>query len=128
MTLFTALDGDIDPALLAFVKCHVTSPLKWEVLRLLVLQEGRWLRSEHLCRAIHHCHSRELDGAMSQLVDEGIVEQVPSGNPDDVSYRLPPSEPTTVVLKRLLAAATTSQELRGIIAAHLLRVRPRAAA
>ena len=36
MTLYTALDGDIDPALLAFVKCHVTSPLTWEIMRLLV--------------------------------------------------------------------------------------------
>ena len=30
----------LDPALLAFVKCHVTSPVKWEVLRVLAGQDG----------------------------------------------------------------------------------------
>ena len=65
---------------------------------------------------------------MSELVEEGIVEEGPTADPRERSYRLPPSEPTTVVLRRLIAAATHSQELRSIIAAHLLRFRVRAAA
>jgi hypothetical protein len=40
-----------------------------------------------------------------------------------VSYRLPDDEPTSVVLHRLIEAATHSQELRAIIAAHLQHVK-----
>ena len=47
----------------------------------------------------------------------------PAGAPDDVSYRLPADEPTSVVLHRLIEAATHSLELRAIIAAHLQHVR-----
>ena len=40
----------LDPAMLAFVKCHVTSAVKWEVLRILASQDGAWVRSDELAR------------------------------------------------------------------------------
>jgi hypothetical protein len=110
----------LDPALLAFVKCHVTSPLKWEALRVLAGQEGTWLRTEQLARATHRTPA-ELHDALAQLVAEGVLEEVSAGRPEDVSYRLPPSEPTSVVLQRLIQEATRSQELRSIIVAYLQR-------
>jgi DNA-binding IclR family transcriptional regulator len=112
----------LDPALLAFVKCHVTSPVKWEVLRVLASQDGAWLRADHLARASHRSAS-ELAQALADLVTDGVVEFLPSGRPDDVSYRLPGDEPTSVVLHRLIAETTHSQELRAIIAAHLQHFR-----
>ena len=92
--VFTPGMEQLDPALLAFIKCHVTSPLKWEVLRVL-----------------------------ADLVLDGVVEIVPAAAADEVSYRLASDEPTSVVLHRLIDAATHSQQLRGIIAAHLQHVR-----
>jgi hypothetical protein len=112
----------LDPALLAFVKCHVTSPLKWEALRVLASQEGVWLHTQQLARATHK-ESAELVAALSELVAEGVVEALPAGPQEEASYRLPPSEPTSVVLRRLIEEATRSQELRSIIVAYLQRLK-----
>jgi hypothetical protein len=112
----------LDPALLAFVKCHVTSPVKWEVLRLLASQDGAWVRADELARTSHR-QPCELTAAITDLAADGVVETLPAGAPADVSYRLLADEPTSVVLHRLIEAATHSQELRAIIAAHLQHVR-----
>src|SRR5579859_4471281 len=91
----------LDPALLAFVKCHVTSPVKWEVLRVLASQDGAWIRADQLARRSHRQPS-ELAAAIASLTTDGVVEMRPAGPPpDDVSYRLPADEPTSVVLHRL---------------------------
>ena len=120
MTLFAPLSGspeELDPALLAFVKCHVTSPLKWEALRVMASREGEWLRADDLARALHKDLGL-VTTALGDLSREGVIDEGPDG-----SYRLPASEPTTVVLRRLIAAATHNQQLRAVIANHLLRSR-----
>jgi hypothetical protein len=117
----------LDPALLAFVKCHVTSPVKWEVLRVLASQDGTWMRADQLVRRSHR-QSRELTNAVAELAADGVVEILATGAPEDVSYRLPADEPTSVVLHRLIESATHSLELRAIIAAHLQHVRQQAQA
>ena len=117
MTLFAPLSGsseEFDPALLAFIKCHVTSPLKWEALRVLASREGEWLGVNELSRVLH----KDVTAALGELSREGVIDE----GPDD-SYRLPPREPTTVVLRRLIAAATHNQQLRAVIANYLLRSR-----
>jgi len=108
----------VDPALLAFVKCHVTSPLKWEVLRVLATHDGTWLNREVLARGVHKTPP-ELAGVLGELRTEGVVEE------GDEGYRLPPLEPTSVVLRRLIETATHSQELRSIIVANLQQSRLR---
>jgi hypothetical protein len=120
--LYTPGLEQLDPALLAFVKCHVTSPLKWEALRVLADRNGAWVRAEQLARATHK-EPRELAVAMAELAAEGVVEVARSGEPEEVLFRLPPQEPTTVVARRLIEAATHSQELRAVIAAYLARSR-----
>jgi DNA-binding IclR family transcriptional regulator len=112
----------LDPALLAFVKCHVTSPVKWEVLRVLASQDGAWIRAVQLARSTHRPPS-ELTEALADLAADGVVEALAAGAPEDVSYRLPADEPTSIVLHRLIDAATHSLELRAIIAAHMQHVR-----
>ena len=121
----------LDPALLAFVKCHVTSPLKWEGLRVLASQTGAWVRADQVARATHR-EPRELAEAMAELAAEGVIEVARRGEPQEVLYRLPAQEPTSVVAHRLIEAATHNQELRAVIAAYLARSRaslgpPRAA-
>ena len=109
-------DIEPDPALLAFVKCHVTSLAKWEVLRVLASNDGAWIRGEQLAR-ITHRHLVDVIKALGDLAVDGVVDTQPADAPEDVSYRL--DEPTSVVLRRLIDSATHSQELRAIIAAHL---------
>src|SRR5437773_8927884 len=113
MFFSTGLDEQIDAALLAFVKCHVTSPLKWEALRVLAAQTGEWLRIEQLAQATHK-PAVELTPTLAELVSEGVLEVDPA---NEQNYRLPPSEPTSIVLHRLIEVTRHSQELRGIIAA-----------
>ena len=123
MTLFAPLSGsseEWDPAVLAFVKCHVTSRLKWEALRVLASREGDWLRADELARVLHKDPDL-VTAALGELSREGVIEQGVEAN-----YRLCPTEPTTVVLRRLITAATHSQQLRALIANHLLRSRTNA--
>lgn len=119
---FSAGLEQLDPALLAFVKCHVTSPVKWEVLRVLAAHEGAWLHAEQLARSSHRQWC-ELTPAVAELAADGVVEIMTAGTVEDVSYRLPGGEPTSIVLHRLIEAATHSLELRAIIAAHMQHVR-----
>ena len=112
----------LDPALLAFVKCHVTSPVKWEVLRTLANQNGAWTNVRLLTRVAHRDRTEVAD-ALRDLAADGVLEVLPAAAPEDVSYRLPADEPTSVVLHRLIDVATHSQELRAIIAAHLQHLR-----
>ena len=101
---------------------HVTSPVKWEVLRVLASQDGAWMRADQLARSSHR-QPCELTEAVAQLAADGVVEILAAGASEDVSYRLPADEPTSVVLHRLIESATHSLELRAIIAAHLQHVR-----
>ena len=120
-------DSEPDPALLAFVKCHVTSLAKWEVLRVLASHDGAWVRGEQLTRSTHR-QLTEVARALADLVADGVVESQVSPTLEDESYRLPVDEPTSVVLRRLIHSATHSQELRAIIAAHLQHLRQQAPA
>jgi DNA-binding IclR family transcriptional regulator len=112
----------LDPALLAFVKCHVSSPVKWEVLRVLASYDDAWVGASELAHRTHR-QPGELNQAIAELAADGVVEQAGSG--DGASYRLMADEPTSVVLHRLIDAATHSLELRAIIAAHLQQVKQR---
>ena len=120
-------DSEPDPALLAFVKCHVTSLAKWEVLRVLASHDGAWVRGEQLTRSTHR-QLTDVARALADLVADGVVESQVSPTLEDESYRLPVDEPTSVVLRRLIHSATHSQELRAIIAAHLQHLRQQAPA
>jgi hypothetical protein len=115
--------AESDPALLAFVKCHITSLTRWEVLRVLASQNGEWLASDELVHRTHR-HVQEVIQALMELTSDGLVESLAAVTPDDqVRYRLTVDEPSSVVLKRLIDAATHSQELRAIIAAQLQHLR-----
>ena len=114
-----------DPALLAFVKCHITSLAKWEVLRVLASQTGAWVAADQLVRNTHRPVTDVID-ALTELTSDGLVEVMAATKADQqICYRLPVDEPTSVVLKRLIDAATHSQELRAIIAAQLQHLRQR---
>jgi DNA-binding IclR family transcriptional regulator len=108
--------------MLAFVKCHVTSAVRWEVLRILASQDGAWVNAEDLAHRSHR-PPPALAEALADLAADGVVEISPSATSSEVRYRLPVDEPTSVVLHRVIEAATHSLELRAIIAAHLQHVR-----
>src|SRR4051794_33797160 len=110
--------AELDPALLAFVKCHITSFVKWDVLRALAEQTGSWTDSSTLAREMARPIAK-IEEALAELSAEGLVDAV--GPADAREYQLDASEPTTVVLKRLIARVTRSQELRRIVVAHILQ-------
>ena len=110
--------SDCDPALLAFVKCHITSFTKWDVLRALSDRVGFWAELSQLARDTHR-PAGKIREALDELSREGIVEQ--AGSPQVPMYRLGSDEPTTVVVTRLIARATRSRELRQIVVAHIVR-------
>ena len=108
----------LDPALLALVKCHITSVARWDVLWALSERVGAWTDPAQLARELRRSR-QEVDGVMGDLHREGVLEAV--GPPEKRSYRLADDEPTSVAVARLYVEATRSPELREIIVAHLLR-------
>jgi hypothetical protein len=110
--------SELDPALLAFVKCHITSFVKWDVLRSLSDGVGFWTDPSTLAHELNRPADKVGD-ALNELTYEGIVEK--SGMQGEPVYRLCDGEPTTIVINRLMARATRSQELRRIVVAHILQ-------
>lgn len=107
-----------DPALLAFIKCHVTSLAKWHALRALGEQPDRWLDTVSLSR---HCSGGHgLVRALADLAREGVVEQM-SGSGGQALYRLNSDDPTTNVVCRLVSTLSHNHELRQIVVAHVLQ-------
>jgi DNA-binding MarR family transcriptional regulator len=108
-----------DPALLAFVKCHLSSFARWDVLRTLVPLKGEWTIPNNLARQVHKPVA-VLAEALDELVVEGIVEQ--EREPDGARrYRLNPEDPTTRVIERLIAASTRDQNLRQLLVARIVQ-------
>jgi hypothetical protein len=110
--------AELDPALLAFVKCHITSFVKWDVLRALAEQVDYPIEPATLAREMGKPVAK-IEEALAELSYEGIVEAVGTGQARE--YRLRSGEPTTVVLNRLIARVTRSQELRRIVVTHILQ-------
>jgi len=110
--------AELDPALLAFVKCHITSFVKWDVLRALSESVGFWTEPSSLARELNR-PTDKVGEALDELSHEGLVER--SGAQDEPVYRMRDGEPTTVVVTRLMTRATRSQELRRIVVAHILQ-------
>ena len=117
-TLVVQPHPDLDPALLAFVKCHITSFTAWDVLRALSEQVDFWVEPADLARATNRPVGK-VKLAMDDLARQGIIET--AGPPDQPTYRLSEGEPTTVVVNRLISRATRSQDLRRIVVAHILQ-------
>ena len=110
--------SELDPALLAFVKCHITSFVKWDVLRSLSDGVGFWTEPSVLARELNR-PTEKVASALDELSREGIVEI--AGPEDQPVYRMREGEPTTVVVNRLMTRATRSQDLRRIVVAHILQ-------
>jgi DNA-binding transcriptional ArsR family regulator len=111
--------GGGDPALLAFVKCHINSVAKWDALCVLADRVGVWHDVGDLAHALNMPKDK-VAAALADLANDGVVEERRQGSASAV-FRLPEDEPTTVVVERLFRAARRNQELRRIVVAHMLR-------
>ena len=114
----TALATGADPALVAFVKCHLSSFLRWDVLRTLATAEGRWSDLESVAASLHK-PLPAVRHTLEDLAAEGVVEEqfAPTGG---LLVRLNPDDPTTRVVGRLIASSSRDQFLRQLIVARIL--------
>ena len=117
-TLSAALgQPERDPAFLAFIKCHLTSMTRWNILRVLSQDPGyRWSVDE-VARQAHGSGDRTRR-SLEELATEGVVERY--DGPDGPSYALDGTEPTARVLARLQSEAARNHGLRQIIVARML--------
>jgi DNA-binding MarR family transcriptional regulator len=106
-----------DPALLAFIKCHLTSMDRWNILRVLSAEPGYPWPVAELARLTHGSDAATR-GLLEDLAAEGLVERY--DGPEGPTYVLEAAEPTSRVLARLLTEAGRSQGLRQIIVARML--------
>jgi hypothetical protein len=117
-TILTSGRIERDPALLAFLKCHVTSFLRWDVLAFLVSTGPTWIDAAETAHEIQKPWA-SVDAVLAELAAEGLLD-VRSRPHGALTYRLDPNEPSTRVVERLIRAATRSQELRQLIVARVV--------
>ena len=109
-----------DPALLAFIKCHLTSMARWNILRVLSQEpDYRWSVDDVACQV--HASSDATRDALDELAGEGLLERY--AGPLGPSYALDGTDPTARVLARLQIEAGRSPVLRQIIVARMLEGR-----
>jgi DNA-binding MarR family transcriptional regulator len=119
MAIMSAVLGqpERDPALLAFIKCHLTSMARWNILRVLSEDPGYHWSVDEVARQAHG--SGDITRrSLEELADEGLVERY--AGPLGPTYTLDGSEPTARVLVRLQIEAGRNQGLRQIIVARML--------
>jgi hypothetical protein len=105
---------ETDPALLAFIKCHVRTVATWDVLCVLARNVGHWFTLDHLERELTLAPAR-ISAALVELVSDGVIESDAIGT----VFRIPVDEPSTIVIERLFNAARVDQNLRRIVVAHM---------
>ena len=110
-----------DSALLEFIKCHVTSLVRWNVLRLLADDpDGPWT-DRTVAHDVHvSCLAARL--ALAELAAEGVIRC--SNGVDGPTYALDGTGPNGRLLARLLAAVASDQALRRVIVARILEIEP----
>ena len=116
--------AECDPALLAFIKCHLTSMARWNILRILSEDPGYGWPLGEVARLAHGSDDATRR-SLEALADEGLVER--HDGPEGPSYALEGTGPTARVLARLQIEAARSHGLRQIIIARMLEGRGSAA-
>jgi len=109
---------ECDPALLAFIKCHLTSMARWNILR--VLSEDpdyQWPLGE--IARLAYGTGDATRGSLEALADEGLIER--QDGPDGPSYALEGTGSTARLLARLHSEAARNHSLRQIIVARMLQ-------
>lgn len=96
-----------DQALMALMKCHLISFIRWEVFCALVNEE--WMNVFAIAER-RHKPLQDVEDALNELETEGVVERRPDGY-----FRLIPDEPTTRAIQRLVEAARRDHSLRQMI-------------
>jgi hypothetical protein len=103
--------------MLAFIKCHLTSFVRWDALRVLAERVGCWQEAAEVAGAIHR-QPQLVRLALEDLVEERLVERR-RGTHSPV-YRLSLVDPTSRVVARLVDEAKHNQEVRRIIVARVI--------
>src|SRR4030095_16266594 len=114
------VQAERDPALLAFIKCHLTSMARWNILRVLGEDPGyHWPLDEvaRLAQGAGDATRRSLE----ELATEGLVAR--HDGPNGPSYALEGTEPTARLLARLQIEAARNHRLRQIIVARMVKGR-----
>jgi hypothetical protein len=106
-----------DPALLAFIKCHISSVAKWDVLCVLARHIDRWYTPDEVAHELS-MPTPKVSLALSELANDGVLDMDKIGL--GMAYRVPADEPSTVVVERLFNAARVDQNLRRIVIARML--------
>jgi hypothetical protein len=113
-----------DLALLAFIKCHATTLPRWKALVALCRRPERWVDPAHL--SSEEGRAEGICQALADLAGEGVVERRTRADGKTL-YRLGRQSTTSILVSRLMVAIRHRQELRQILAAHLVQAQPRPA-
>lgn len=93
---------DVDPDVLRFIKKHVRSFTRWDVLRFLFHNPGTWDTATNLAGYVGR-QAEQMENEVIQMAKEGLLrrdEQVP-----EPVYALTADTETLTLVERLVSAA-----------------------
>ncbi|MFZ5917878.1 MAG: hypothetical protein ACOYZ7_13135 [Chloroflexota bacterium] len=108
---------DMDPDVLSFIKQHVRSFVRWDVLRFLYENPGTWDTAENLAVYVGR-GPEQVRGEIGQMACEGLLRQ--DGRGPGPTFGLTENSQTLQLLERLVSASQ-DRTFRMKLVYHILR-------
>jgi DNA-binding MarR family transcriptional regulator len=116
-TLLSDIMDEMDPSMLSFIRKHITSFTRWDVIRFLYENPNTEDTAESLARFVGRA-SHVIAGETQQMNEEGILEAGTMG--ERTVYRLTADEDTRQLIASLVEAAR-DRTFRMKLVYHILR-------
>jgi len=116
-TLMSDIMEDMEPGLLSFIKKHVRSFTRWDLIKFLYHNQSTWDTAENLARYIGRRVER-VEAEVVQMAKEGLLRRDEQG-PDAV-YALT-QDPELHTLVEKLVVASQDRTFRMKLVYHILR-------
>lgn len=116
-TLMSDIMEDMEPDMLSFIKRHVRSFTRWDLLKFLYQNPGAWDTARNLATCVGR-RAERVEAEVIQMAQEGLLRQDERGS--EAVYTLA-QEPETLGLVERLVSESRDRTFRMKLVYHILR-------
>ncbi len=116
-TLMSDIMEDMEPDMLSFIKKHVRSFARWDLLKFLYQNPGTWDTAPNLANCIGR-RAERVEAEVTQMAQEGLLRRDEQGS--EAVYILT-QDPETLALVERLVSGSQDRTFRMKLVYHILR-------
>ncbi len=116
-SLVSGIMEDMEPGVLSFIKKHVRSFARWDLLKFLYLNQSTWDTAENLARYIGR-RAELVETEVAQMAQESLLRRDEQGS--QAVYSLTQDTETLTLVEKLVSAAQ-DRTFRMKLVYHILR-------